>query len=222
MTLHYRMSRRGWLVAQCGNERNPVGSANMYPEPPVADKQAFLEEYRALRDEIGRKQRGRFVILGFALSGVGTIVGVALPAQGLQAEVLSYRSLWLLCFAIGFLAVAQVLTIRETQGIQRIADYIRAFLEPHSDGLNYETRWHRLRSKKDASASRGCRFGMARALSLTYGLLCAAILLIGYAAGLYSEPLTVLPVGTLGAFSLFLSVDLWVRWSSGWKVRWRA
>jgi hypothetical protein len=130
---------------------------------------AYLAEFDFIREGMRQDQRERQGFLGFALAASGLVLGLLMrstpPRSATQA-----------CFLVGLAAVviliAERLTIRASQGVASAGAYLRVFVEPHVDGLEYQRRNESYirKMKGSVSASRG--FGLAY-VALTFAFACA-------------------------------------------------
>jgi len=104
----------------------------------MADYQGgMLAEYNSLRQEILGYQRDSMNILAFAGVLSAFSFGYALKAQdGLYFYILTL-----------LLVAPQLLQVQLLRSTYRIGRYIQIFLESPEAGLQYETRWMRLKRK---------------------------------------------------------------------------
>jgi hypothetical protein len=129
----------------------------------------YLAEYAFLSEAIRDAQRERHGFLGFSLAASGLILGLLLRSR-------PPRTASEACFLVALTGVvtliAERLTIRSTQGVVRAGTYLRLFIEPHVEGLNYHRRNDLFlsRAKGTASARRGFAFAY---LALTAGIVFA-------------------------------------------------
>jgi hypothetical protein len=118
----------------------------------------YLAEFDFIREGMRQDQRERQGFLGFALAASGLVLGLLMRST-------PARSATQACFLVGLAAVvtlvAERLTIRASQGVASAGCYLRVFVEPHTDGLEYQGRNQAFvrKMKGSVSASRG--FGYA-------------------------------------------------------------
>ncbi len=196
---------------------------------------ALLEEYKTLREEIMRTTRDRQIVLGFTITGVGTILGLILkhPQQtrdsmtGLQG--LNWYVLALTSFALLMLIAALLLTKRHTQSIDRISAYIRKFIESNVEGLNWETRWTRFRESKTTKIRVG-RFslgpskplGLSKSLAVFYAFLAIGVYAMCFVTGLHHHIFAFSFVTFLFVVCITCCFDLYMRKLKSWKIDWDA
>jgi hypothetical protein len=88
------------------------------------------------------------------------------------------RSATEVCFLVGLVAlvtlVAEQLTIRASQGVATAGAYMRVFIEPHVEGLEYQRRNVEFEMKGRVSSSRGFAYA--------YSAVTAAFVLAWFAA----------------------------------------
>lgn len=184
-------------------------------------KNALLEEYKSLREEIMRKQHARLYILAFTVAGIGTVTGVVLKGGLVIVQGLNYCALALISFALGMLIVALLLTIHHTQQIDLISAYIRTFIEPNVNGLRWESRWTCYReSKRSNPKAGGLPLGMSKPLALYYSFLTIAVCFVSFAVGLHHHLPALILISALATVSLACSFDLWKRKTKGWNINW--
>jgi len=195
----------------------------------------LLEEYKTLREEIMRTQRDRQVVLGFAITGVGTILGLIFKDfqkehnGGSLVREPSWYGFALISIALLVLIGSLLLTRQHTLTIERISSYIRNFIEPNVDGLNWETRWTRYRM----SAETKIRFvpflrrsflpmGFSKALTLFYCFLVIGIYVMTFLIGLHHRTGAFVFVTALFFMCLALCNDLYFHISKSWKIDWNS
>jgi len=184
----------------------------MSQDSPVDDQIAgYLKEFDFIREGMRQDQRERQGFLGFALAASGLILGLLMrsPPTRSPTEV---------CFLVGLAAivtiVAEKLTIRASLGVASAGIYLRLFVEPHVQGLDFQRR-HALyvsSAKGSVSASRG--FGIA------YAVLSVAFVLAWFAApiehgGRQWWQTTVIVI--LGLYSLYQAGELIRRSFADWS-----
>ncbi|MBX3118878.1 MAG: hypothetical protein KF784_07410 [Fimbriimonadaceae bacterium] len=198
-------------------------------QKPDKDTRAeMLEEFKVLRSELQGHQQSRLAILGFTLGAVGTTGAIAIvqskpaeSAQHLQAQLtISCSALF---FAYLIIIIALLMTSGLTQSIDHLGNYIRTRLEPHLEGLNWETEWsHRRAVRKPNGRSK--LFGVSKAFALSYGMLILGLsviivsLILGMSIG--NVPLALWMCLAPFGGAVFLCLDLWFRWRRSWESTW--
>jgi hypothetical protein len=122
------------------------------PDSPKAPAAGYLAEYEFIHVGMRQDQRERQGFLAFTLAASGLVLGLLMKANPkLPAEQA--------CFLIGLVAgvtlVAEQLTIRASQGIGTAGAYMRIFIEPHVEGLEYQSRNPHFEMSGNVSSSRG-------------------------------------------------------------------
>jgi len=184
----------------------------MEEQEKARQHEALLKEYDSLRKEIAARQSIRFTILGFTVASIGTILGLTTQSPSQGGTSFDYFTLALVCFALGLLITAQVLTIHLTQWIRSIADYIRTFIEPEVAGLEWETR---LKHGKKCH-----RWGTSKSLACYYAFLTLAVSAVAYVTNPHLSQTTFAITLSLFSISLVCSADLFFHISRGWKTDW--
>jgi hypothetical protein len=185
------------------------------------DQAGLLEEYKTLREEIMRRQDARILILGFTVTGIGTVIGVILGNNPGAVQGLDYYALALVSFALVMLITALLITINHTQQIDVISAYIIKYIESKVDSIQWETRWNRYRiSRRSNPKAKGLPLGASMPLAFYYGFLTVAVYSISFVKGLYNYWLVFLIVSSMTMVSLFYSFDLYKRITKGWKINW--
>ena len=183
--------------------------------------EAQLEEYRSLRQEIMSRQNARLLILGFTVTAIGTIIGLALQGEMALSQGLNHYVFALIIFAIVLIIAALVLTIHHTQQIDVIGAYIRKFIEPQVAGLDWQTRWTRYReSKRPTPETGGVPLGTSKPLALYYAFLTISSYSATFVIGLYRHWGAFTFVLILALCSLACSYDLYKRKTKGWRINW--
>ena len=197
---------------------------------------ALLEEYKTLREEIMRTQRDRQIVIGFALTGVGTVLGLILrdTQQTANAAIIVQRLNWY-AFALTSLALlmligALLLTREHTLTIDRIAAHIRTVIEPNVEGLSWEMHWRHYRESKKANINKVGRFllrssmplGISKPLAIFYGILASGVYIMSFVIGLHHHPFAITFVTLLFLACALCCVDLYMRILKSWKVDWDA
>lgn len=185
------------------------------------DKDGLIEEYKSLREEIARRQDARLLVLGFTVTGIGTMIGLTLNDGSVVVQGLNYYAFALISFALVMLIVSLLLTIQHTQQIAVISTYIRRFIEPNINGIRWESRWTRYReSRRSNPKAGGLPLGTSKPLALYYGFLTVAVYCVSFVRGMhYYWPALVL-VSALAIGSLACSFVLYTRRAKGWRIDW--
>ncbi len=185
------------------------------------NKDGVLEEYKSLRNEIMRRQDARLLVLGFTVTGVGTLMGLTLGGGQIRAQEMNYYAFGLIGFGLVMVMAALVLTIHQTQSIDPISAYIRRFIEPNLTGIRWESRWTRYREiHRSKICSGGLPLGASKPVSLYYGFLALGAYLISFVTGLQNHLLALLVLSLLTVVCLGCSGDLYLRKTRGWKINW--
>jgi hypothetical protein len=184
-------------------------------------RQEMLEEFKALRAEILVHQTHRTTVLGFtmAVCGVAGSVagGLARESETVDDAVRLNVIASVLSLALVALVVALILTSGKTQSIDRLASYIRLFIEPSLPGINWETVWDQHRSIGQRAKK---KFGVSKQFALAYLILILALVSVAVAVYLAS------PVGVRGVLlfavapalvAAVLAIDLWRRSLPWWR-----
>lgn len=183
-------------------------------------EQAMLAEYQTLREEIFLRQDARHKILGFTVAGTGAVLGVTLrlPPNG----GVNYMALALIGFGLVSVAAAVLLTIHHTQQTNLISSYIRKFLEPHMEGLNWETRWTHYRGEISGKSRLGGSptLGMAKPLATYYAVLIAGLYAALFAVRLDDHLLSFALLTLLGLLGLASCVRLYRTKARAWSLAW--
>lgn len=185
------------------------------------EKLALIEEYKSLREEIMRRQYARLLILGYTVTAVGALLGLAARDASSAAQSLTYYRFVLLAFALLILIAALLMTINHTQQIDIIASYIRRFIEPRVNGIRWESRWMRYRQSKLSPAKiTALPLGTSKSLSLYYALLTVGTSFTAVIFKVYEHLLALVIIAFLAFACLIWSCDLSLRISKGWKMNW--
>ncbi|KPK65393.1 MAG: hypothetical protein AMK73_03110 [Planctomycetes bacterium SM23_32] len=182
--------------------------------------EGMLAEYGSLREEIMRRQQARLLILGFTLAGVGAVLGVALGSDSSTSPELDHVVFGLTGWGVLLVNGALMLTIYHTQAIERIAAYIRTFIEPEVDGLQWETRWAAFRQGRGARRIPALPMGLSRPLAVFYALLSLAMYATAFSGGLQFSWVAMVLASSLEVTSLLLAADLYVWRSRNWDSDW--
>jgi hypothetical protein len=128
----------------------------------------YLAEFDFIREGMRQDQRERQAFLGFALAASGLVLGLLMRSTPPRSPT---EACFLVGLAAGVVLVAERLTIRASQGVASAGAYLRIFIEPHVDGLEYQARnmSYIRKMRGTVSASRG--FGLAYcALTVAFAL----------------------------------------------------
>ncbi len=177
----------------------------------------ILEECRALRGEIVTTKNARLSVLGFTITALVATGGVIADSLG-PGQPFSYRNYVLVLFCLVIINAAVVLTRFMSQLIDRIAGYIRTFIETELGGIQWEGRWQRFR--EDTHREGRVRFGTSRVLAWYYAFLLLIVLGIATATLLSAELYYAAPIVILGLADIWVIYDLFARRGSGWRVCW--
>lgn len=63
-------------------------------------KDAFIEEYKSLREKIMKRQDVRLTIFGSSVTGTGTVIGLALRDSSLSVQVVNFQAFALICLTL--------------------------------------------------------------------------------------------------------------------------
>lgn len=187
----------------------------------MIEQTGIIEEYKYLREEITRRQDARLVILGFTVTGVGTVIGLTLGNPSVTNQGINYYALTLISFALVILIAALLITIHHTQQIDVISAYIKKYIEPNVSGIKWESRWTYYREViRSNPKTGGLPLGTSKPLSLYYGFITIAVYSISFVTGLHTYWYTLTTVSLLAMVSLACSFDLYKRKTKGWKINW--
>jgi len=182
------------------------------------DKEAMLEEYRSLREEIMRRQYARLLILGFTVTAVGTVLGLTLRTAPRAGGEVDYYALALICFAEAVLIAAVLMTKSQTQHIEIIAGYIRTYIESQREGLGWESRWAQYRRMRPTGFS--LPLGASRPLAVYYALLSIGAYCTCFVVGLHCHVVPLVLASLLTLTCLLCAVDLFLRRTRSWRINW--
>jgi hypothetical protein len=141
-----------------------VPESGNIPEVAIA---GYLAEFDFIREGMRQDQRERHGFLAFALAGSGLILGLLMRSSPART---AGQTCFLVCLAAIVTIVAQILTIRASQGVASAGAYLRFFVEPHVPGLYYQRR-NAIYITRSRWTSASLGFGVAYvALSLAFGI----------------------------------------------------
>jgi len=189
----------------------------------ISDQTGLIEEYKSLREEIMRRQDARLLVLGFTVTGIGTVIGLTLGSNSVAVQGLNYYALALISFALVMLITALLMTIHHSQQIDVIAAYIRKYIEKSVSNIQWESRWtHYRESRRSNPKAGGLPLGTSKPLALYYGFLTIAVYSVSFVTGLHNYWPALTIVSVLAIISLVCSFDLYTRRTRGWKTNWDA
>ena len=167
------------------------------------------------------RQNARFLILGFTIAAIGTVLGVTLREGISLGQGLNYYAFALISFALMLIIAALVLTIHHTQQIDVISAYIRKFIESKVVGLSWESHWTHYREvKRSNPKAGGLPLGTSKPLAVYYALLTISIYLVTFVTCLYHHWFAFIFISILAVCSLACSYDLYKRKTKGWRINW--
>jgi hypothetical protein len=123
---------------------------------PTDPAPGYALEFEFIHEGMRQDQRERHGFLGFTLAANGLILGLLMRSTPART---TKEACFLLALAAVVTIVAELLTIRASQGVATAGAYLRVFIEPHVDGLGYQRRNEDFDMKGRVSSSRG--FGSA-------------------------------------------------------------
>lgn len=172
-----------------------------------------MEEYQSLREEIMRRQDRRLLVLGFVITGTGTVTGVLLRDAGARSQITSLFGFTMVCFGLWMIIAGLLITIHDSKQIDLISSYIR-YVEPQLS-LRWESLWtlYRTEVATGKSPSRVLHGG-SKPLAFTYLFLTITVYSLSFVVDLH--PLALAPPTLLCIISLALLYDLHERKTSGW------
>jgi hypothetical protein len=127
----------------------------------------YLEEFRFLHEGMRQDQRERHQFLGFALAASGLVLGLVMRADPPLKPLHVF-------YLVGLVAlvtfVAELLTLRSSQGVATAGTYLRFFVEPHVQGLAYQGRNRVFPGRGRVSSSRSLAYAY---VGLTFAFVVA-------------------------------------------------
>jgi hypothetical protein len=94
----------------------------------------YLAEHAFVGDGIRHAQRERHGFLGFSLAATGLVLGLLMRSSPPRSPV---EACLLIGMAGGAILVAERMTIRASLAVARLTSYLRIFVEPRVEGLDY-------------------------------------------------------------------------------------
>jgi hypothetical protein len=164
----------------------------------------YLAEYAFLAEGLRHNQRERHGFLAFSLAASGLILGLLMRSTPSRSAT---EACFLVGLAAGVTLVAERMTIRSSHGIGNAAAYLRLFVEPHVEGLDFQRRDALFKRKEGGAPS------ASRSFAYAYFALTAAFLLAWFAAPAHGgkQWWQTGIVASLAAASLFQIVHLnWI------------
>jgi hypothetical protein len=158
----------------------------------------YLTEYAFVAEGIRSNQHERQGFLAFSLAASGLILGLLMRSTPPRSPI---QACFLVGLAAGVTLIAERMTIRASHGVAAGGAYLRLFIEPHVEGLEFQRRVaSSLRQAKglaSASATRSFAWG--------YAGLTAAFVLAWFAAPVVGDRQwwQTLLIGLLAATSAF-------------------
>jgi hypothetical protein len=184
------------------------------------EREGLLAEYKTLRDEIlvAQGRRLQTVSLTVGIFGVifsivaNTLLGTNTPIPDTQLAIAIGGGIAL----YGIVIPGLIMTANLQRSIQRIGSYIRIFIEPRIQGLNWENRL--LDYKKQAHLAHGMSgiggiYFFLSLLPLSFPLYVLSQNNSSWYWALIFVPFT--------CWSLCLSYDMQAAVSKGWKGQWQ-
>ncbi len=183
--------------------------------------ESYIEEYKVLRQEILQTQNIQTYVLGFTIAFVGALMQTSLT----QGDLLATMSSWFILDSLALIGIVSALhiSISHTHDIDRMASYIRIYIEPHIEGIKWETRLATLREPENAGQRLITNMlkGRSKYLALVYFLLATVIIgsIFIRNIGMSYQYLAVPCV--LFVWISFLSISLYAkRFFPGFKANW--
>lgn len=110
------------------------------------DKMVGYElEYNTLRAEILQNQKNSLQIITFSLTGTAVILGIAANSIFVGNDVVirgpEMLQNWMFVLPLVILVPSYYLYLTQVAATFKLGAYIRVFLEPECEQLNYETLW---------------------------------------------------------------------------------
>lgn len=185
----------------------------------MSDPTILLEEYRSLREEILQIAQRQFVTLTLVSGALGTLVGIVAADPRLSGHPRP-SSLALLYLGFLLLLAAILMMIHLSRQTQRIAAYIRDFLEAQIPELNWETRWQALRSSSRSLVRSRLPLGTSKVFALYLAMLAIGLIAVAVAVGAYRVPWSLPGLAALAGANFLGAYDLYARRSPAWKIDW--
>lgn len=155
------------------------------------------EEYSSLRDELDRLSTRRFTTATFAVTATAALLGFAFQSSEHQSLIMLTPLL-----ILGF---AGVQLVSQAFSTLRIVTYIRRFIEPQTDSLNWETSMHKYRVKVPEYAKlRSLSWPSYQGMVLALGWVCVIL------AGTFAGGDTLSFVLTIVSGLLWLLFSVWL------------
>jgi len=177
---------------------------------------ARLEEYKALRAELMRRQGARETILGLTTVSVATLFGVASKEVSPKVMAPTLTGFSVVVFAYLIVIAAITITSDHTQMINLLGAYIRESIESKVEGLNWHTHRFAYRRARRGRVLSRLPLGASKPLAIYYLLLSLSaygcILFLGFAHDLGR----LLFVSVLALIAVISALDLYVRFLPGW------
>ena len=190
----------------------------------MVDKKFLIEEYNSLRSEVLKQQEVRYVVLGFTVTAVGVLLAQAIKQDIVLAKGPNIMALSMMGYAFVIIISAALVASHHTQNIDRLAGYIREFIEPEIPEIKWETRWHFYRESHRKLVKQGrLPFGTSKCLAVYYSLLTLAVAVSCVALGAFTCWTFAIIVSVLFILSGIVISDLYFRWTGdwgGWKIKW--
>lgn len=184
------------------------------------ERDGLLDEYRSLRSEMHHTQGQRIQILSLTVGAFGVILSISGNVVLGSESITPAKQLWVAVGgAIALYAIvipSLIMMIGAQQGIQRLGEYIRVFIEPRVPGLNWENRWRNLKLRHQYKG------GIRSLGGIYYFLSLLPLLLPIYLLSQHTQnwPVILILVPFVGC-SIYLTYDLQAAISKSWKwVRW--
>lgn len=179
-----------------------------------------LQEFSALKSEIGRRQIGRISILGFCIAAIGAVLKVLLDNasfDGIPTDNTIVNShLYLIFFGYLIIICASIITANQTRHINFIGYYIRVSHEKKSGFDGWESHWYEARNKRQFWQIRaGIPKGTGLSLTVCYLLLTFILLVVPfYISSLSSLNKGLLIIATIITMAFCLNIH----WGKEWKT----
>jgi hypothetical protein len=143
------------------------------PQSSTDSVAGYLAEYSFLGEGIRQMQRERHKFLAFSLAASGLILSLLMRSTPPRSPT---ETCFLVGLAAGVTLIAERMTIRASYSIAVDAAYLRLFVEPQVDGLDFQRRLASpLRTMKGVAST-------SHSFALAYTALTAAFVLAWFAA----------------------------------------